>query len=183
MSFATLWRKWIKECVGTATASVLVNGSPTDEFHLERGLRQGDPLSPFLFLLAAEGLNVMMKALVETQTFTGYRVGGANSVVLSPLQFADDTLLIGEKSWANVRAMRVGLLLSEAMLGLKVNFHKSSLVGVNINASWLSEAASVLGCKVGKISFLYLGLPIGGDLCRLLFWELVVNRIKSRLSG
>ncbi|MCI60586.1 RNA-directed DNA polymerase (Reverse transcriptase), partial [Trifolium medium] len=63
MSFPTLWRKWIKECVCTATASVLVNGSSTDEFSLERSLRQGDPLSPFLFLLAAEDLNVFMEAM------------------------------------------------------------------------------------------------------------------------
>ena len=80
---------------------------------------------------------------------------------MSHLQFADDTLLIGKKSWANVRALRAGLVLFEAMSGLKVNFHKSSLVGVNITASWISEAASVLGCKVGKVPFLYLGLPIG----------------------
>ena len=44
MNFPTIWRKWIYECVGTAKASVLVNGCPTDEFPLERGLRQGDPL-------------------------------------------------------------------------------------------------------------------------------------------
>jgi len=85
MSFLTLWRKWIKECVCTTTASILVNCSPTDEFPLERGLRQGDPLSPFLFFLAAEGLNVLMKTLVESDILTGYSVGGANLVVISHL--------------------------------------------------------------------------------------------------
>jgi len=69
MSFPVLWWKWIKECVSTATASVLVNGSLTKEFPLERGLRQGDPLSPFLFLLAAEGLNVMMSEMVTANIF------------------------------------------------------------------------------------------------------------------
>ncbi|CAJ2672096.1 unnamed protein product [Trifolium pratense] len=159
MSFPVLWRKWIRECVCTATASVLVNGSPTDEFPLRRGLRQGDPLSPFLFLLAAEGLNVLMEAMVARNLFTG------------------------GKSWANVRALRAVLVLFETMSGLKVNFNKSMLVGVNISDSWLGEAASVLCCKVGKIPFLYLGLPIGGDPRRLSFWDPVLHRIKNRLSG
>ncbi|WJX67068.1 hypothetical protein P8452_51564 [Trifolium repens] len=183
MAFLALWRKWIKECVGTATSSVLVNGSPTDEFTFERGLRQGDPLSPFLFLLAAEGLSVMMRAVVHSNLFTGYTVGSGTSTIVSHLQFADDTLLIGVKSWANVRAMRVVLVLFAAVSGLKVNFHKNMLVGVNVAESWLAEAASVLGCSVGRIPFLYLGLPIGGDPRRLSFWDPIVNKIRTRLSG
>ncbi|PNX76937.1 cysteine-rich receptor-like protein kinase, partial [Trifolium pratense] len=183
MSFPTLWRKWIKECVGTATASVLVNGSPTAEFPLERGLRQGDPLSPILFLLAAEGHNVLMEAMVRRNLFTGFRVGVSDSLSVSHLQFADDTLLLGEKSWANVRALRAVLVLFESLSGLKVNFHKSMLVGVNIRDSWLDEASSALCCRVGKTPFLYLGLPIGGDSRRLVFWEPVLARLKNRLSG
>ena len=154
MAFPVLWRKWIKECVSTATASVLVNGSPTYEFPLQRGLRQGDPLSPFLFLLAAEGLNVLMNSVMENNLYKGYRVGSTNTAVVSHLQFADDTLLIGEKSWSNVRALRAVLTLFADMSGLKVNFSKSLLVGINIGDSWLVEAASLLNCKVGKIPFL-----------------------------
>ncbi|GAU41930.1 hypothetical protein TSUD_139160 [Trifolium subterraneum] len=184
MSFLALWRKWIKECVCTATASVLVNGSPTNEFPLERGLRQGDPLSPFLFLLAAEGLHVLMEAVVDRHLFTGYSISERDPVSVSHLQFADDTLLMGVKSWANVRPLRAVLVLFETMSGLKVNFNKSSLVGVNIPDSWLCEAASALCCKEGKIPFLYLGLPIGGgDPRRLSFWEPVLDRLKNRLSG
>jgi len=93
--------RWID--LKSATASILVNGSPTNEFPLKRGLRQGDPLSPFLFLIAAEGLNVLMTAATEANLFTGYSVGSTNPTVISHLQFADDTLLMGVKSWANVR--------------------------------------------------------------------------------
>jgi hypothetical protein len=146
-------------------------------------LRQGDPLSSFLFLLAAEGLNVMMTSMVDNNLFTGYGVGTSNAVAVSHLQFADDTLLFGAKSWANVRALRTVLTLFAEMSSSKVNFNKSILVGVNITDSWLNEAASILICKVGKFPLLYLGLSIGGDPRRLSFWEPVVNTIKSRLSG
>jgi len=182
MAFPVLWRKWIKECVTTATASILVNGSPTDEFPLKRGLRQGGPLSPFLFLLAAEGLNIMIKSVVENNLYTGYAVGASNSVVVSHLQFVDDMLLLGTKSWANVRALREVLTLFADMSGLKMNFHKSLMVGINVGNSWLTEATSILNCKVGKILFLYLGLSIGGDPRRLAFWEPMMSTIKTRLS-
>lgn len=73
----------------------------------------------------------MMKSLVESNVFTGYRVGTSNSMVISHLQFANDTSLFGTKSWANIRALHVVLILFETMSGLKINFHNSILVGVN----------------------------------------------------
>jgi hypothetical protein len=79
------------------------------------------------------------------------------------LQFANDTLIIGEKSWQNVRIMRAVVLLFENISGLKVNFNKSMLTGVNIFYSWLLEAALVMNCRRGTIPIVYLGLPIGGD--------------------
>jgi len=82
-----------------------------------------------------------------------------------------------------VRSLKAVLTLFADMSGLKVNFNKSLMVGINIGDSWLTEAASILNCKVGKIPFLYLGLSIGGDPQRLAFWEPVVSNIKSRLAG
>jgi hypothetical protein len=183
INFPTIWRKWINECVGTATTSVLVNGCPTEEFPIERVLRQGDPLSLFLFLLAVEGFNVLMNVVVDTHLFTGYGVGCANEVRLTHLQFADDTLIIGEKTWLNVRSMWAVLLLFEEVSGLKVNFHKSLLTGVNVAKSWLKEAAMVLNCRKGTILFVYLGLPIGGDSRKLSFWKPVLDRIEDRISS
>jgi len=84
--FPTLWRKWIKECIGTTIALVLVNGSPTDEFSLGRGLSQGDPLFPFFILLAVEGFNVLMESLLVNNLFTGYKVGSRDLTVVSHLQ-------------------------------------------------------------------------------------------------
>ncbi|XP_068487036.1 uncharacterized protein [Phaseolus vulgaris] len=64
MGFHSKWISWIRGCMESATISVLVNGSPTEEFKPSRGLRQGDPLAPFLFVVVAEGLAGLVRALV-----------------------------------------------------------------------------------------------------------------------
>nr|GEW44049.1 cysteine-rich receptor-like protein kinase [Tanacetum cinerariifolium] len=75
MGFGRKWCVWIRACLGSATSSVLVNRSPTKEFALERGIRQGDPLSPFLFLIVAESLNVAMQEVIQGGLFDGVKVG------------------------------------------------------------------------------------------------------------
>jgi len=74
-------------------------------------------------------------------------------------------------------------MLFESVSGLKVNFNKSMLYGVNISDSWLHEVTSLLRCKHGRLPFLYLGLPIGGDSRKIVFWYPLVDQIKRRLFG
>lgn len=125
---------------------------------------------------------MLMKAVVDANMFSGYKIGRTSDICLTHLQFVDDTLIIGEKNWLNVRTMRSVLLLFEKISWLNVNFHKSMLTGVNVSDSWLTEAALVMNCRRGTIPFVYLGLPIGGDPRKLSFWKPVVDRIVSRLS-
>lgn len=73
-------------------------------------------------------------------------------------------------------------MLFEAMSGLKVNFNKSMLVGVNVSYSWMNEAAFVLRSRVGKVPFVYLGLSVEGESRRFIFWETLLRSIKARLS-
>ncbi|XP_057755427.1 secreted RxLR effector protein 78-like [Arachis stenosperma] len=92
MGFDHIWRGWIKECVCSASMSVLINGSPTKPFKMERGLRQGDPLSPFLFVLVVDVLHRMIREAVRNDRIYPLFVGRDN-IELSLLQFADDTIL------------------------------------------------------------------------------------------
>ncbi|WJX91755.1 hypothetical protein P8452_73482 [Trifolium repens] len=63
--FCDKWRSWMRACIFAGNMSILVNGSPTEEINIKRGLKQGDPLAPFLFLLVAEGLGGLMKRAVD----------------------------------------------------------------------------------------------------------------------
>ena len=100
MGFGDRWRRWIKTCVSTVRFSALVNGSPAGFFGSSRGLRQGDLLSPLLFLLIMEVLSRIMKKTEEGGFIQGFHVGSVNSIGIrvSHLLFADDTILFRDAS-------------------------------------------------------------------------------------
>ncbi|GKV33229.1 hypothetical protein SLEP1_g41758 [Rubroshorea leprosula] len=112
--FGVRWRGWIKECLSTARISVLVNGSPTEEFRMGKGLRQGDPLSPFLFLMIAEGLHGLVKKAELEGLLHGIDVG-SKGLNISLLQFADDTLISGKANGENIFTVKT--ILREFLWG------------------------------------------------------------------
>ena len=91
---------WIKACITTIHFSIIVNGSPVGFFGSSRGLRQGDPLSPLLFLLIMEVLSKILKKIEECGLLHGFHVGPVNfiGVRISRLLFVDDTILFCDTS-------------------------------------------------------------------------------------
>ncbi|GLU22472.1 hypothetical protein SLE2022_385450 [Rubroshorea leprosula] len=181
LGFGEKWRSWIKECLRSASISILVNGSPTEEFNMQRGLRQGDPLSPYLFLIVAEGFHALLLEAEKKDVFKGVVIDDKTSI--SHLQFADDTALICEASINSILAIKYALRWFEIMSGLRINFNKSVLIGINVDETWISMAASALNCKAGKTPFIYLGLPVGGNPHRHSFWKPVIEKFRSKLAS
>lgn len=182
MNFPSKWRTWISSCVTSAAASVLLNGTPTTPFKLHRGLRQGDPLSPFLFVLVVEAMNLLIKKATDLHLWSGIPIS-KNGPSLTHLQFADDTIVFCNPSIQSLTNIQNTLIIFQLASGLKVNFHKSAIYGINVDPSWLSEAAQKIHCKVGVLPLTYLGLPIGGCYSRLSLWDPIILKMEKRLAS
>ncbi|CAL5339713.1 unnamed protein product [Camellia sinensis] len=180
--FGQKWISWMRECVSTARISVLINGSPTKEFSPQKGLRQGDPLSPLLFNLVVEALNILFQRAMELNLLKGVSIG-FNQVRLSYLQFADDSLLFCEAKLSEVLALKRLLRCFEMASGLKINYHKSVVCGVGVSISELAVFASLLNCKTQTLPLKYLGLPLGANPRRKKTWQPVIDKFKLRLAG
>ena len=96
--FPIRWRNWIRFCISTVHFSILINGCPSGFFASSQGLRQGDPLSPLLFVVVMEALSQLMDRAVAGGSFSGFLVGNqaGSEVRVTHLLFANDTLLFCE---------------------------------------------------------------------------------------
>ena len=132
MGFGVKCRGWIKACISTVRFSIIVNGSSVGFFGSFCGLRQGDLLSPLLFLLTMEVLSRILKKTKDCGLLRGFHVGPSNSigVCISHLLFADDTILFCDASRDQLLSIRLVLTCFQAFIGLKVNAGKSDIVSV-----------------------------------------------------
>ncbi|GJS91535.1 putative RNA-directed DNA polymerase, eukaryota, reverse transcriptase zinc-binding domain protein [Tanacetum coccineum] len=169
--FRYTWRSWIKSCLSSSRASILVNGSPTSEFSINHGLRQGDPLSPF-FILVMEGLHNAFTEAVGNGLISGININNS-TINISHLFFADDVIITtgwNARDLENIiRVLYVFYLAS----GIKINILKSNIYGIGVNEEEVYNMSSNAGCTAGNIPFNYLGLPIGSNMKSTASWKVV----------
>ncbi|GJS22452.1 RNA-directed DNA polymerase, eukaryota [Tanacetum coccineum] len=176
----TKWRGWIQGCLTSAMGSILVNGSPTSEFKFHKGLKQGDPLSPFLFIFVMESLHLSFNNILNAGLFKGIRVD--DSLTLSHLFYADDAVFLGK--WDRMNVVTIVHILKCFFMasGLQINIHKSKLMGIGISHEEVKAAANIIGCSTVSIPFNYLGVKVGMSSSRRKSWDEVIDKISARLS-
>ncbi|GJR23059.1 putative RNA-directed DNA polymerase, eukaryota, reverse transcriptase zinc-binding domain protein [Tanacetum coccineum] len=152
---------------------------PTIELNLQRGLRQGDPLSLFLFILVMEGLHVAIQDAINAGLYCGAKL---HFLHVSHLLFADDVLLLGE--WSSINISNVVNLLNcfYKVSSLKLNLHKSNLYGVGVDLTEVSNLALVTSCQAQCLPFSYMGLSVGSNMARINSWVPIIDKFKKRLS-
>ncbi|XP_015964817.1 uncharacterized protein LOC107488571 [Arachis duranensis] len=151
MWFGSRWREWVMECVTTTSMSILINRSPSKPFKMERGLRQGDPLSPFLFVLVVvDVLHKMVGKAVRNGCISPLVVG-RDSIELSHLHFADDTILFSPSEEETVKNYKRLLRCFELMSGLSINFDKFSLIPINCEGQWVDRICSLFKPIIDKV--------------------------------
>ncbi|GKE18935.1 RNA-directed DNA polymerase, eukaryota [Tanacetum coccineum] len=163
--FGSKWRGWIQNCLHSSRGSILVNGSPTSEFQFHKGLKQGDSLSPFLFILIMESLHLSFQKLVNEDLFKGISIG--SSLKLSHLFYADDVIFMGQWSDSNISTIVHALKCFHRASGLRIYMHKSKLLGVAVDDEKVQRAANKLGCSSLKSPFSYLGIKIYNLMSRI----------------
>ncbi|RVW55331.1 Transposon TX1 uncharacterized 149 kDa protein [Vitis vinifera] len=150
---------------------------------LMKGLRQGDPLSPYLFILGMEVLTTLFRRAGEGGFLSGCRLWGRGGVEMnvSHLLFADDTIIFCKAEREQVSNLSWILAWFEAASGLRINLAKSALIPVG-QVEELEEMAAELGCRLGALPTVYLGLPLGAHHKTSSSWDGVEERMRRRLA-
>ncbi|GKE14851.1 RNA-directed DNA polymerase, eukaryota [Tanacetum coccineum] len=179
--FGPNWCRWIRGTFSSAMASILVNGSPTSEFPFFCGLKQGDPLAPYLFILIMESLHISFSRATNDGLFKGIHIDGSMSI--SHLFYANDTIFIGEWSDSNMKNIVKILKCFFLASGLKINIQKSQVLGVGVPRTLVTQTTSLIGCALMQKPFRYLGVMVGDCMSRKLAWAETVQKLHSRLSN
>ena len=183
MNFGTTWINWIMECVTTVQYTLLVNGSPIQPFHPSRGLRQGDPLSPYLFLFCANILSVALIDAENHKKIKGVKIG-RNGVSFTHIFFADDSFFFFQNDNTSLPALKTILLWYCSLSGQTINHSKSELFcSPNIDTSIQESLASYLQVNLVKEPSMYLGINFNLRGKNIADFQDLIDRVQKKLQG
>ena len=128
-------------------------------FVSSKGVRQGDPLSPILFHLAADCLARMVRKAQRENLITGLADNLIPGGVIL-LQYADDTIVCLQNDMTKARNMKLLLYFYEMMSGLKINFSKSEIIMIHGDDSLNTQYADIFNYQIGSFPLKYLGVPV-----------------------
>lgn len=167
--------------VTSSSFSILVNGSPSKIFIPSRGLRQGDPLSPFLFILMMEGLGRLIKQAKAEGKIKGLQLS-ENGQTLTHQQFVEDTMLQGVPTVKSLAYKQ--LLIDFGMAtGMEVNLFKSKIFVFNINIVIQRNISRILGFQRDSLPLQYLGVPLTAKPLHKSIWEPVINKMQDKIRN
>ena len=130
----------------------------------------------------ADGLGRLTDKLVNQNLVECFEVG-RDKIKISHLQFADDTLFFIKEDEINIRTLFSILKIFSSVSGLKINFGKSTLLGINLEVEEVAYLADLVQSLVGVWPIKYIGLLLGDNLTKKTFWEPVITKIAKRLDG
>lgn len=159
MDFQASWVSLIMECITTVSYSILVNGEPKGMIKPSRGLRQGDPLPPYLFLFCAEGLNAILKQAADVGEIQGFSIS-RRGPKLTHLFFTDDCLLLFRSSLEECEKIQELLAIYENASRQMVNKDKTTLFFSKNTEEDIKKTIKLsLGVPAIQHYEKYLGLP------------------------
>ncbi|KAL2253007.1 UNVERIFIED_CONTAM: Transposon TX1 uncharacterized protein [Sesamum indicum] len=180
--FSPTFTRWIEECISTTSFSVGLNGTPHGFFAGARGLRQGDPLSPFLFVLVMEVLHIGYMELIEQDMQLKYHWKCEPARVFQ-LGFADDLLLFCRADLDSFRVLKVGLDRFAEWLGLRFNIRNSHIIISRSAQERKDQLLSILGFQEGHLPMRYLGLPLISSRLTISDCQPLLSKIDARIAG
>jgi hypothetical protein len=160
MGFHPTWIQWIKQCITTSSFSILLDGAPFGKFFPTRGLRQGDPLSPFLFILGSEILSRLIAREENLGLMHGIKMA-RNCPPISHLLFADDVIIFSRANVNEAEVVLNCLNTYSSWSGQRINMSKSA-VFFSRNCRSNSKAAinRILNLAQIPACSKYLGIPL-----------------------
>ncbi|MCH80906.1 replication protein A 70 kDa dna-binding subunit, partial [Trifolium medium] len=183
MGFSLQWVNWIMMCVESVDYSVIVNNEIVGPIIPGRGLRQGDPLSPYLFIICAEGLSALIRQAEARGDIHGTKIC-RNAPIISHLLFADDCFLFFRATENEAHIMKNILSTYEKASGQAISLPKSEIFrSRNVPQSLKNSIANLLGAQAVLGTGKYLGLPSMVGRSKKATFNFIKDRVWRKINS